>query len=192
MHEAATHGVSVVRPQRGYRWMDDGVTLDILAPSMPVLADTGDDINENSIVAMLHYGGFRELFMGDAGESSEARLLSSGVDLHADVLKSAITARNMRRPHRSSPPFSHGPRSSPSAATIHLAIPDHPRSQHWKVPAQQSTAPITAAAYRLPPIRVPSLSSRALSRDSHHVLDCANAAQHRPERSRGTIPNQGD
>jgi competence protein ComEC len=87
MHEAATHGVQIVRPQRGYQWTDDGITLDILAPSLPVLADTGDDINENSIVAMLHYNDFRELFMGDAGESSEARLLASGTDLHADVLK---------------------------------------------------------------------------------------------------------
>src|SRR5580658_2961299 len=87
MHEAATRGVQVVRPQRGYRWTDDGVMLNILAPSLPVLADTGDDINENSIVAMLHYNNFRELFMGDAGESSEARLLASGADLRADVLK---------------------------------------------------------------------------------------------------------
>jgi beta-lactamase superfamily II metal-dependent hydrolase len=67
--EAATHGVQIVRPQRGYRWSDDGVMLDILAPALP----------------MLHYNGFRELFMGDAGESSEARLLASGADLHADV-----------------------------------------------------------------------------------------------------------
>jgi hypothetical protein len=88
MHEAAIHGVKIVRPQRSYRWMDDGVTLDILAPSFPILADTGDDINENSIVAVLGYHGFRELFMGDAGESSEARLVASGADLHADVLKS--------------------------------------------------------------------------------------------------------
>ena len=36
---------------------------------------------------MLDYQGFRELFMGDAGESSEARLLASGTDLRADVLK---------------------------------------------------------------------------------------------------------
>jgi beta-lactamase superfamily II metal-dependent hydrolase len=61
MHEAATHGVQIVRPQRGYHWTGDGVTLDILAPSLPILAD--------------------------AGESSEARLLASGTDLHADVLK---------------------------------------------------------------------------------------------------------
>jgi competence protein ComEC len=87
MHEAAIHGVRIVRPQRGYRWSDDDVTLDVLAPSLPALADTGDDISENSIVTMLHYHGFRELFMGDAGESSEARPLATGADLRADVLK---------------------------------------------------------------------------------------------------------
>jgi len=44
------------------RWVSgDGVTLDILAPSLPFLADTGDDVNENSIVVMLRANGFREL-----------------------------------------------------------------------------------------------------------------------------------
>jgi beta-lactamase superfamily II metal-dependent hydrolase len=43
---------------------------------MPFLADTGDDVNENSIVLMLRYRAFRELFMGDAGEASESRLLA--------------------------------------------------------------------------------------------------------------------
>ncbi len=129
MHEAATHGVQIVRPQRGYRWTDDGVMLDILAPSLPVLADTGDDINENSIVAMLHYNGFRELFMGDAGESSEARLLASGTGLHADVLKVGITVHNTPQRHSSSQPSTHNPRSSRSVATTHSAIPAHRRSQ---------------------------------------------------------------
>jgi hypothetical protein len=33
------------------RWtLADGVTLDVLAPSLPFLADTGDDVNENSIL----------------------------------------------------------------------------------------------------------------------------------------------
>ncbi len=41
-----------------------------------MLADTGDDVNENSIVVMFRYRAFRELFMGDAGEASEARLLA--------------------------------------------------------------------------------------------------------------------
>ena len=71
--------------------MPDAVTLDILAPSLPMLADTGDDVNENSIVTRLTYRAgarvFRELFMGDAGEASEARLLTAGADLRADALK---------------------------------------------------------------------------------------------------------
>ena len=92
MQDAHAHDIPVVRAQRGMHWnTDDGVTLDILAPSLPTLVDTGDDINENSIVTRLTYVGgsqtFRELFMGDAGEASEARLLASGVDLRADVLK---------------------------------------------------------------------------------------------------------
>ena len=85
---AHAHHVPIVTARRGMQWSSgDGVTLDILAPWLPFLVDTGDDVNENSIVTMLNYRGFRELFMGDAGESSEARLLASGVNLRADVLK---------------------------------------------------------------------------------------------------------
>ena len=92
MEAAHSHGVPVVPARRGMRWTSgDGVTLDILAPEMPFLADTGDDINENSIVVMLRANGFRELFMGDAGEASEARLLAADAlwesDLHANVVK---------------------------------------------------------------------------------------------------------
>jgi len=60
------------------RWRSgDGVTLDVPAPAMPFLADTGDDVNENIIVVMLRYQAFSELFMGDAGEASESRLLAT-------------------------------------------------------------------------------------------------------------------
>ena len=88
MAAAGSHHVPVVLARRGMQWTSgDGVTLEVLAPSMPLLADTGDDVNENSIVVMLRADGFRELFMGDAGEASEARLLAAGIDLHADAVK---------------------------------------------------------------------------------------------------------
>jgi competence protein ComEC len=83
--------VRVVRA--GMRWQtDDEVVLDVLAPSEPFVADTGDDVNENSIVLRLSYRlpdghTYRALFTGDAGEASEARLLTHGVDLRADLLK---------------------------------------------------------------------------------------------------------
>ncbi len=74
---AYAHNVPIVLARRGMRWTSgDGVTLDVLAPSMPFLAETGDDVNENSIVVMLSYQAFSELFMGDAGEASESRILA--------------------------------------------------------------------------------------------------------------------
>ena len=74
---AHAHRVPMLFARRGMRWMSgDGLTIDILAPSVPFLVDTGDDVNENSIVAMVRFGRFRELFMGDAGEASESRLLA--------------------------------------------------------------------------------------------------------------------
>jgi competence protein ComEC len=85
---ARARGVPIHEPRAGEVWhTDDGVTLRFLSPSEPFLADTGDDVNENSIVVMLEYQGFRMLFMGDAGQNAERRLLASGIDLHADVLK---------------------------------------------------------------------------------------------------------
>ncbi len=86
---ARAHNVPIVLARRGMRWISgDGVAIDILAPELPFLVDTGDDVNENSVVVMLHANGFRELFMGgDAGDASEGRLLAEGADLHADVVK---------------------------------------------------------------------------------------------------------
>jgi competence protein ComEC len=92
MRAARERGVPVVRARPGMRWSSgDGVSLDVLAPSQPFLADTGDDVNENSIVAMLRYDRpnvpFRVLFMGDAGQGREAALLGAHTDVRANVLK---------------------------------------------------------------------------------------------------------
>ncbi len=74
---AHRHHVPLAIARRVMHWSSgDGVTLEILAPAMPFLADTGDDVNENSIVAMLHYGAFRELFMGLTLERLETEVES--------------------------------------------------------------------------------------------------------------------
>ena len=89
---AATHAhrVPVVLARRGMSWRSgDGVTLDVLAPTMPLLAETGDDVNENSIVVMLRYQAFSELFMGDAGEASESRLLATDAPCHPEQRRGA-------------------------------------------------------------------------------------------------------
>ncbi len=85
---ARERGVPMLEPRTGSIWRtDDGVTFRFYGPSVPYLAGTRNDINENSIVFRLEYGDFRMLFTGDAGAATEARLLASGVDLHANVLK---------------------------------------------------------------------------------------------------------
>jgi len=88
MHEAALHHVPVHIARCGDHWSsDDGVQIDVFSPCGALLEDGKNDVNENSIVAMLHSGSFRMLFTGDAGFETERRLLTRGIDLHADVLK---------------------------------------------------------------------------------------------------------
>ena len=88
LREAAVHRVPVHLARCGDRWgADDGVTLSVLSPCGALFADGKNDVNENSVVTMLAYRDFRMLFMGDAGFAAEQRLLESGADLRADVLK---------------------------------------------------------------------------------------------------------
>ncbi len=92
--EARARRVPVHVASAGEVYRFDGeIALRILAPSAPYFADGPNDVNENSIVALLEYrcpactAPLRALFMGDAGIQSEARLLEGGIGLHADVLK---------------------------------------------------------------------------------------------------------
>jgi beta-lactamase superfamily II metal-dependent hydrolase len=88
MREATLHHVPVHVARCGDRWStDDGVTLSVLSPCGALFADGKNDVNENSVVILLVYRDFRMLFMGDAGFQAERRLLESGLDLRAAVLK---------------------------------------------------------------------------------------------------------
>lgn len=85
---ARARHVRLISPRTGTTWSTgDGVTLRFYGPSEPFLIGTRNDINENSIVFRLEYRHFRMLFTGDAGAETERRLLGSGTDLSADVLK---------------------------------------------------------------------------------------------------------
>ena len=46
-----------------------------------------NDVNENSLVALVKVGDVRALFMGDAGLETERKLLASNVDLRSDIVK---------------------------------------------------------------------------------------------------------
>jgi competence protein ComEC len=91
---ARVHHVPVILVRKGMHYATgDGVTFDALAPEEPLLAEGKNDVNENSVVLMMAYrcpscrAPFRMLFTGDAGAQTEARVLASGADLRADVLK---------------------------------------------------------------------------------------------------------
>jgi competence protein ComEC len=94
MTAAHNRHVPVILVRQGMHYVtDDGVALDALGPEEPLLADGTNDVNENSVVLRLTYRctacarPFHMLFMGDAGAQSEARMLATGADLEADVLK---------------------------------------------------------------------------------------------------------
>jgi competence protein ComEC len=88
VREAALHHVPIRVARCGDRWESgDGVALAVLSPCGALFADGSNDVNENSVVGMLSYRDFRMLFMGDAGFQAERRLIESGADIRADVLK---------------------------------------------------------------------------------------------------------
>lgn len=91
---ARARRVPVILVRKGMRYRtEDGVTFDALAPQLPLLAEGRNDVNENSVVLMMTYRcarcarPLRMLFTGDAGTATEARMLASGANLQADLLK---------------------------------------------------------------------------------------------------------
>jgi len=80
--------VPMLEPRGGDAWRtDDGVTFRFYGPTLPYITGSRSDINSNSLIFRIEYGTFRMLFTGDAGSEAEARILASGADIGADVLK---------------------------------------------------------------------------------------------------------
>ena len=85
---ARGQGVPMLYPRAGTVWQsEDGVLLRFLGPSLPFIAKSRNDINENSIAFTLRYGSFCMLFTGDAGAAAEERFLARNVDLRCTILK---------------------------------------------------------------------------------------------------------
>jgi competence protein ComEC len=84
---ARAEGVAIVYPRAGAVWSLDGVALRFLGPSLPLIANSRNDINENSVAFTLRYGSFCMLFTGDAGAAAEERFLAESADLRCTVLK---------------------------------------------------------------------------------------------------------
>ncbi|UZJ23789.1 ComEC/Rec2 family competence protein [Rhodococcus antarcticus] len=88
---AAEHGVPVVDLAAGQRLQWPGLTLDVLAPTRTpptrLGGDPGTQIDEFSLVLAAQTTLGRVLLPGDVELGAQGELLSSGLDLHADVLK---------------------------------------------------------------------------------------------------------
>jgi competence protein ComEC len=86
MAEARRHRVPVKIARCGDQLSFDEIRIAVLSPC--TLATGGkNDVNENSIVARIDIEGTRLLFMGDAGEPTERRLVTQHADIAAHVLK---------------------------------------------------------------------------------------------------------
>ncbi|MDI6906537.1 MAG: DNA internalization-related competence protein ComEC/Rec2 [Thermoanaerobacterales bacterium] len=85
---ASGRGVRVQQAAAGDRvGLDRGTRLDFLGPVLPLLPGPDGDPNNNSLVMRLTYGERVFLFTGDVEQEGQARLIVSGADLRADVLK---------------------------------------------------------------------------------------------------------
>ena len=87
LHEARHRNVPIAIARCGDALHVDDVVVDILSPCGPLATGGRNDVNENSLVALIKIGGERALFMGDAGLETERRLLASSVKVRADILK---------------------------------------------------------------------------------------------------------
>lgn len=80
----AEKGLRIQTAKAGKVMIDSGdIKAEFLAPN----SDSYADLNNYSAVLLLTYNKNRFLFMGDAESESEAEILSSGVNVSADVLK---------------------------------------------------------------------------------------------------------
>jgi competence protein ComEC len=88
--QAAESGAAVVALERGRRLTWPALTLDVIGPPHPpatVDPDDGTQVNDGSVVLRAGTPAGTVLLPGDAELAEQADLMSSGADLHADILK---------------------------------------------------------------------------------------------------------
>lgn len=89
LKDMTTKGVSLQLGRPGMHKTYGPVTLDVLAPAEPLLKNTRSDINNASIVTRWQDGKVALLETGDAEQEALDRLLKSGQNLQAQILKVA-------------------------------------------------------------------------------------------------------
>lgn len=84
---AREHGVPVIQLEEGQHADWPRLRLDVLAPSADAAELGSEDANDASVVLRAHTPAGRVLLTGDVEIPAQQRLLSSGADLRAEVLK---------------------------------------------------------------------------------------------------------
>lgn len=69
--------------------VEEGITLELYSPEVPMLEGTRSDVNSNSIVMKLVYGTTSFLFTGDSEDETEQRVMTRADNLVSTVLKVA-------------------------------------------------------------------------------------------------------
>lgn len=79
--------ITVMEVNAGQNWQcGDKLLLEIIAPPDKLFSGTNSDLNNNSIVFMLHFDQVRLLFTGDIEDAAVNDLLRQDLDLGADLL----------------------------------------------------------------------------------------------------------
>lgn len=79
--------VTIIRAASQSIRLGPSVTFQVVYPDQPLPEEPVENANNASVVGLATVGQTRILFTGDAEKEEEAKLLSSGVDLDADILK---------------------------------------------------------------------------------------------------------
>jgi competence protein ComEC len=86
LKEQGTLSYRVARRGQSLR-LGPQTVLHVLGPEEPLVRGSRSDVNANSVVVRVVHGKTALLFLGDAERETEERLLASGEDLSADVVK---------------------------------------------------------------------------------------------------------
>jgi competence protein ComEC len=87
LREINLQGIQIFYAQSDSDFLFGDVIMDILYPFKNIAGDSFSNINNSSIAMMLHYKNQRILLTGDLEKEFESELVSSGIDLNADIYK---------------------------------------------------------------------------------------------------------
>ena len=88
LENARLNDISVEEVVQGQVWaFPCGLLLEVVGPPASLYQSTTSDLNNNSVVIILHYGEYKILFTGDIEDVAVGDLLARNINLEADILQ---------------------------------------------------------------------------------------------------------